>query len=189
MRRLFALLALLIVAYVVAGVSRAPRAAVAGSPAVIVEVADPSLVPYALMWQREIARRFPNAVGILVHGGDVVEGQWIVGTSYSPWRHSMLVSDLVRHYQRLHPDRTIVLLTCNPGHIRLRIPGVYYATSDVWCVPDRELTEEMFTSGVDLCAVSAQFIPFPVPVPSRPRPTRAQLKPDNVGNVFEFIAD
>ena len=36
-------------------------------PAVIMETLDPSLEVFAPLWKAEIGRRFPHAIGILVH--------------------------------------------------------------------------------------------------------------------------
>lgn len=143
-------------------------------PAVIMEVLDPSLEGYAPLWKAEIGRRFPNAVGILLHGGDFVEGQWIVGGHISP-RHVSPVREIVEHYQKLYPTRTIVLLACNTGHLSLGIPGVYYAKSSVWCVPDRAIP---IADGFDYKAtVDGGEV------------TRASIDPDVVGNIYEFVRD
>jgi hypothetical protein len=112
------------------------------------EVLDPSLDQYSTMWRDEIGRRFDNAVGVLVHGGDFVDGQWIVGSHRQPWKHVTPIQTVVREMQAKYPDRTIVLLACNTGHLKLGIPGVFYGSSSVWCVPDRALTPEMFKNGL-----------------------------------------
>jgi hypothetical protein len=144
-------------------------------PAVAMEVLDQSLEPYAAMWQKEIARRFPHAVGILVHGNDFVEGEWTVGANLSDSRVS-LTKNVVEHYQKLYPDRTIVLVSCNPGHLKLGIPGVYYAPASVWCVPDREMTAEMYKGegeGEGRLTLDGRW----------------SEAPDVVGNVYEFVTD
>lgn len=165
---------------------RPHAAATMGNPRVIVEVLDPSLDQFAPLWEREIARRFDNAVAIFVHGGDFVEGEWIVGTSYAPMRHVTPIRQIVERYRRLYPNRTVVVLACNTGHLPIGIPGVYYARSLVWCVPDRELTHEMFQSAIagrkflNGAAVNRKFADGM---------TRWQADPDAVGNIFEFVAD
>lgn len=153
-------------------------------PPVIMEVLDPSLGQFEEMWRAEINRKFDHAVGILVHGGDFVEGQWIVGTGYG--RHVSTVGEVVSHYQHLYPDRTIVLLACNPGHIDLHMPGVYYAKSSVWCVPDRALTPAMMSNGKSLQHLGFPFLSGDVEVP---RPSRWALEPDVVGNIYEFVSE
>jgi hypothetical protein len=186
----------------------------AHKPSVIMVTLDPSLTQYEAMWKAEIGRRFDNAVGILVHGGDFVEGQWIVGASFTPG-HVTLTKDAVEQVMKMYPGRTVVLLACNPGHLNLGIPGVYHSTANVWCVPDRALTPEMFQNGMatskmdcDCCPChkspttepSTQpsedpetphdFLPSPYdPVPSGPRQSRWQEDPDVVGNIYEFVTD
>jgi hypothetical protein len=145
-------------------------------PQVVMVVVDPSLQPYAAMWQREVERRFHNAVAILVHGGDFVEGEWIVGTSFMPGRHVTKATELVEHYKSIYPNRRIVLLACNTGHIPLGISGVYYSRSSVWLVPDRDLTPAMMIDG----SGSEKLGPiWP----------RREIDQDAVGNIFEFVAD
>lgn len=136
-------------------------------PRVIMETFDPTLFQYEDAWKNEIGRRFDHAVGILVHGGDFVQGEWIVGASDQPWAHVRLVSELVERVQKEYPDRTVVLLACNPGHLHLGIRGVYYSSSNVWCVPDRAVNGDMGPQGY----------------------TRWELIPDTVGNIYEFVTD
>jgi hypothetical protein len=149
-------------------------------PGVIMEVADPSLEEFAPAWQQEIGRRFPNAVGILCHGGDFIEGEWIV--SAKSFEHHVTMADLVRHYQAMYPDRTIVVLACNPGHLRMGIPGVYYAHSSVWCVPDRALTPDQFPAGEAMQTFDSGY-------EASTATNRWASNPDVVGNIFEFIKD
>lgn len=139
------------------------------APAVVMEVLDGSLEEYAPLWQAEIARRFPHAVGILVHGGDFVEGEWIVGANLADGRVTP-IQDVVEHYRRLYPDRTIVVLACNPGHLKMNIPGVYYATASVWCVPDREMAEPRSENSLTLDG-------------------RWSTAPDVAGNIYEFVTE
>lgn len=160
-----------------------PAIELTAQPAVIMETLDPSLIQYEDAWRDEIARRFPRAVGLLVHGGDFVAGQWIVGAGYQNWKHVTPTAEVVRHYQTLYPDRTIVLLACNPGHLKLGIPGVYYASSSVWCIPDRSLKPSMFLSS-EARATTKGFEFF---LPDTR--TRWEIAPDVVGNIFEFVRE
>lgn len=162
-----------------------PRAIERAQPGVIIETLDPSLEIYATMWQEEIGRRFDNAVGILVHGGNFVEGQWVVGANLVPYRRVSSAEDVVRHYQELYPGRTVVLLACNPGHLKLNIPGVYYAKANVWCVPDRHLAPSMFLSGVAFATLDSGFAPLSIADPV----TRWEFAPDHIGNIYEFVSD
>lgn len=162
-------------------------------PGVIMEVLDPSLEMYAVGWQKEIARRVPNAVGVLCHGGDFEQGRWIVA---SDSKHIQTARDVVLKYKDMYPGRTIVLLSCNPGHIKLGVPGVLYAHSSVWCVPDRELKPSMsdaermaklFDHGFWTPKVPDESVPAPVKIlPVRPVVGRSDAMPEIVGNIFEF---
>lgn len=97
------------------------------------EVLDPSLAQFAPMWQKEISRRFPNAVGVLCHGGEFVDGQWIV--SAKAYGRDLTAQDIARFAQAHYPGKTIVLLCCNPGHLKLGIPGVYHFEDSVFLCP------------------------------------------------------
>jgi hypothetical protein len=107
-------------------------------PAVIMETLDPSLEQFAPLWRDEIARRFPYAVGVLVHGGDFLEGQWIVGAHVQRGRHVSLATDIIRRIiRRSIPAGRSSSSPATPGTCALHVPGVYYARASVWCVPDR----------------------------------------------------
>jgi hypothetical protein len=84
-----------------------------------------------------------------------------------------------------YPGRTVVLLACNTGHLKLGIPGVYYAKSSVWCVPDRNVADfiELQFHRLGIFDRKAQVVFVP-----RPK-SRWQVEPDLVGNIFEFVAD
>lgn len=164
-------------------------------PPVVMQVLDPSLEPFAPAWQAEIGRRFPHSVGILCHGGYFLEGQWI--TSSVQYQHLTTVQEVVKHVQAQYPDRTIVLLACNVDHHSLNIPGVYYAHSSVWCVPDRAITG----SGLDRMMIDHPCPP-PLPIATQPayvvqpdadvvvaEKSRWESDPEVVGNIFEFVAD
>lgn len=104
-----------------------------GSPQVIVRTLDPHLDRYAEAWKTEIARRFPNAFVVFVHGNETADGIWACQTMNG----MVPVADIVLYWQSKYPKRTIVLLSCNPGHLTLGVPGVYYFRNSVWLVPDR----------------------------------------------------
>jgi hypothetical protein len=162
-------------------------------PPVVMEVLDPSLEVYAPMWRDEIARRFDNAVGVLVHGGDFVAGSWIAGVSFVPG-HVTPMREVVERTQKAHPGRTVVLLACNTGNVKLGIPGVYYSTSSTWCVPDRAITPDMYGLPIIKATLTPQdedeasVIPF-ITIFAEPEPTRWELHPDYCGNVWEFVTD
>lgn len=160
----------------------------ASGPQVIMRVLDPSLEQYSLMWQKEVARRFDHATVILVHGGDFVEGQWIVGDwSYRSGVHVRPVTDVVKEAQAADPSRTIVLLACNPGHLQLGIPGVYYAHSSVWCVPDRSIFD--LGIGIDQLDDTLMWGKKAPPKKMTIGLDRWSLAPEVLGNIFEFTAE
>lgn len=137
-------------------------------PQVAMEVLDPSLEQYAVAWQAEIGRRFTNAVGVLAHGGDLEEGRWVIKSDH---KRLETADGVVAHYQKLYPGRTIVLLSCNPGHLKLNIPGVYHFHSSVWCVPDRAVGND------------------PIADVAKLGTSRWQGDPEVEGNIFEASAD
>lgn len=101
-----------------------------------VMVCDASLEPFATAWRTEVGRRFPDAVVVLCHGGEFVDGQWLCKAPAFDLP-CMSVHDLAAHFQHKFEGRPVVLLCCNPGHLQLHMPGVYYFSDSVWCVPDR----------------------------------------------------
>jgi hypothetical protein len=162
------------------------------SPDVVMEVLDPSLRPYELMWQTEIGRRFHNVVGVMVHGGNHLEGVWDTSAiSLGRW---VTVNDVVAKAKERFPGRTVVLISCNPGHRKLGIPGVYYAHSNVWLVPDRNYAihvgddEGRLTIGTTPVKPPNIFLPMQLVFPVREK-LRSEERPDVIGNIFEFIHD
>lgn len=142
--------------------TRSPQA----GPVDMVCLAD-SLEWSVELWRSEIARRYPGAVGLVCHGGDM--GHWTLHPDHR--RLVLLPTGPIPFYlqdrpfpveqeiavlRAKYPGRRIVLVVCNPGHYRLNIPGVSYALESVWAVPDRSLNP------------------------------RSQQHPEDVGNVFEF---
>jgi hypothetical protein len=160
---------------------------------VVMEVLDPGLQQFAPMWQKEIARRFPDAVGVLCHGGEFVAGQWIV--SAKAYGRDLTAQDITRFEQARYPGRVIVLLCCNPGHLDLGISGVYFSLDSVWCVPDRSLTPDMFREARQKLGPSASQ---PADPGAEPQPDSDDLvaeksrwddDPGVAGNIYEFIKD
>lgn len=128
-------------------------------PSVVVVSLDESIVPFETAWRTEVSRRFSRAVVVAVHGNDFVQGQWIAKDS---WNHVTPVADIARKYQALFPTYTVVILSCNPDHCKLGVPGVYYALGNVWLTPDRASDEAK---------------------------ERSAAEPDVVGNIYEFVKD
>jgi hypothetical protein len=149
-------------------------------PGVIVEVLDPSLQQFAVDWQVEVGRRFPKALVILCHGGNFIEGEWSVKAAVR-WPYTS-AQHLVRHYQQLYPDRVVVLLACNVGHLKLNVPGAYYAHSSVWCEPDRA------TGGAPENDYRMLDDDPESPLGGH-EASRWTVDPEVVGNVFEFISE
>lgn len=147
-------------------------------PDVQMAVLDPSLEMFAPAWQTEISRRFHNVVAVLVHGGDFVKGQWIVEGPYESGGHVLIVTDVVDEIHQRFPDRNVILLACNTGHIEIHNrPWLYYAKSSVWCIPDRATGLGEF----DMTRIDGKVTPFEF------GENRWQSDPDIVGNVYEFV--
>lgn len=140
------------------------------------EVLDPSLESYASLWREEIARRFPDAVGVICHGGDLEEGRWVVR---SGGQYIQTADALVQHFQAKWPGRVIVLLACNPGHLALHESGVYYALDSVWCVPDRDTAEPDSAPGEDRLTMDGDAVLGGA--------DRWHAESGVVGNIFEFV--
>lgn len=149
-------------------------------PNVVMEVLDPSLEVYSAMWQKEVGRRFSNAVVILCHGGDFVEGEWIVGSKPGSG-HVEHIDQTIARVKALYPGRTVVILACNTGHLKPKIPGVYFAPSSVWCIPDRAITPEMFRNGIAFRTLNDED------EPASESQSRWDSDPDVVGNIWEFL--
>ena len=162
-------------------------------PNVIIDVLDPALTPYAAGWQKEIARRFPDAVGVLCHGRSFIHNEWIV--SAQSFGHLSTAQDVVAYEKARYPGKVIVLLCCNPDHLDLGISGVYFARDSVWCIPDRAMTNTL-TYRMALYDVPDAYCPrdmLPSPkhgvVMDGPAKSRWEEDPGVVGNIFEFIED
>jgi hypothetical protein len=107
-------------------------------------VLSESLLPYAVRWQREISRKYPNAVGILAHGVEDMPERWNLLPDHMVAGQRIkdaprLVEDVVNETKKRQPGRLIVLVVCNPFHFRPDWPGVVYSTQDVWTTPDRDV--------------------------------------------------
>lgn len=138
------------------------------APRVDVQVMDPTLDVFAEGWRTEVARRFPDAVVALAHGGTFINGEWLtkIGEYNLP---AMTVEHLIQHLQASYPNRTIVVLCCNPAHVRLHgYKNVWYATDSVFCVPDRAVGDR---PELDYMTLS-----------------RWTTDPGVFGNIFEFIS-
>lgn len=141
---------------------------VSHAPRVDVVVCDPSLEQFANGWRQEIGRRFPDAVGVLCHGGEFIDGEWLVKVP-SLNLPAMTADQVARHFQAKFPGRVIVLLACNPGHLHLHVAGVYHAEDSVWCVPDRLAGEHPELDDLRL--------------------GRWSDNPGVVGSIFEFVTE
>lgn len=154
------------------------------SPDIVMESLDPTVLPYENLWATEITRRFHGAVGVIVHGGDFVEGQWVVGTSWQPWKHITPVEEVLTHFEHLYPDRTIVLVSCNPGHVHLHgHPRVWYALDSVWVFPDRAMGKET-EAGAKFRTIDNNLWAAILADNDQNRWTKF---PTIVGSIFEFV--
>jgi hypothetical protein len=164
-------------------------------PGVAMEVLDPSLTPFVEMWRKEIARRFPDgAVGLLVHGGDLVQKEWVVGASIVPG-HVTPIEEVIDRTRRLYGQRKIIVLACNPGHVRLSgRPGVYFFPGSVWCIPDRAILPEhsqyevLRRLGEPAPFLGEQPEPTPIVIVNAARELTRWESDDTVcGNIWEAV--
>lgn len=88
-------------------------------------------------WREETARRFPTALVYASHGANC-GGKWICQNPDFPdsLEDAFYVHDLALSLRQQYPDRVIVLVICNPGHLHVGVPGVFYANDDVLIDPD-----------------------------------------------------
>jgi hypothetical protein len=135
---------LLLILPLLAGCANSPTSNYRESPAlvdrgVVMDVSDPSLQPYAAAWAVEIARRFPsNTVGCLLHGGCIIDNQWVVLSKPGTGHPIELMADFIREEQRHYPGQRLVILACNVGHIQLHgFDNVWFSPDLTWCLPDR----------------------------------------------------
>lgn len=115
------------------------------------------------LWEDETARRFPDALIFASHGTNC-GGKWICQNPDKPTSlaDAIYVHDLALSLRQQYPDRIIVLVICNPGHLKVGVPGVYYAKDDVLIEPDSQ----------NLRCYALHF-----------------FHPGCVGNIFEFVDD
>lgn len=96
-------------------------------------------------WVAQAIRRFGAGHVVLIHthgGMDKITGLWIAGAldpKSSLHIPPIQIEWLVYLARRDFPDRVIVITACNPGHVPCYDPGVYYATQNVWIVPDQNM--------------------------------------------------
>jgi hypothetical protein len=135
---------------------------------VVMDVMDETLVDYAPAWSQEVSRRFPDAVVVLCHGGEIEEGRWVLKTS---WNHAETAVSVIEREHAKWPLRTVVVLGCNPDHVHLTgLPYAYQADDYVYCIPDRALTPSEEADGASKMVLEG----------------RNSVYPNAVGNIFEF---
>lgn len=145
-------------------------------PTVIVETLDESLQPFSNFWRTEVARRFPDAVVVACHGGEFIEGEWLV-KSPEFGKAAITADKLAQHFKDKYPGRVIVMLACNPGHLHLHVSGVYHAMDSVWCLPDRATMSDQVHNRLMLDGGFGE------------REDRWVGDPNVVGSIFEFLQD
>lgn len=93
------------------------------------------LILGAERWEREVQKRYPDALVVMVHGRtDEQSGQWY---AYPSVGQAAPVRELVASLRVYYPDRRIVLVVCNPDGKRLTgVDDVSYARENVWVIPD-----------------------------------------------------
>lgn len=149
------------------------------APQVDVFCMDATLERFSAAWRVEVGRRFPDAIVLLCHGGELSNGEWLVKAPAFDLP-LMTAEHLVEHFQVKFPGRPVVLLACNPGHLHLHVPGVWHARNSVWCVPDRAIGGSDAACHLEMDGkMTASF----------GSGTRWDAAPDVTGNVFEFVED
>jgi hypothetical protein len=84
-------------------------------------------------WAREVELMLGPSIILEGHGG-YRDGKWIrVGDDPSLWCEWEIVADLVR---RLHPDKPIVILSCNERGAVLTTARVFYPRDIAWSRPN-----------------------------------------------------
>lgn len=156
-----------------------------GSPDVLVSCYDPSCIDAANSWKIETARRFHNSVLVCCHGGyATLEGGWVGAVNLASDKPMESIAEVVKQNTKLYPGRTIVLLCCNTWSEELHgFPGVYYARSCVWMYPDRATQ----SSDPNLMMLKFKEGGFAFAMPKIDQPSRWELYPDYVGNIYEFV--
>jgi hypothetical protein len=155
-------------------------------PQVLMDVRDPSLEPFATLWQTEVSRRFHQPVVVLLcHGGNVIGDEWMIqdfpGIGYG--HNCERAERALDEEHAAYPDRQVVCLACNPLHLALHDrPWLFYSTASVWCIPDRDVMSKSDDPD-ELRKTDGQVIlKFPNLLSDR-----SDADPDGVGNIFEFI--
>jgi len=145
------------------------------------------------MWATEVARRFPNSVVLLLHGGNKTPDEWYVEDSPNAGygRTCTPVEIFLAKEREEYPGRTLVLISCNPLHLALHgFANVWYSPDETWVVPDRALTKEMMSESrfVDRKLDDPEDdIHFDEP-PTTVGQTRWVTDPGVTGNVYEFLS-
>lgn len=85
-------------------------------------------------WMDEVGRRYSDALVVFVHGDSDPRDQWYYRSRFD--EDGGKVEDMLRALRLSNPNRRIVLVCCNPGGYNVTIPGVTYAASNVWLVPN-----------------------------------------------------
>jgi hypothetical protein len=113
-------------------------------PSVVGAIGNDTLPDVALTdWERESGRRFDNAFVFLCHGTEVVHGQWYLVEQHGDTLELALATDVADAIHKDYPDRTVILVACNPAHIVIHDrPWLYYANDSVWVVPDRDVGDD-----------------------------------------------
>jgi hypothetical protein len=110
---------------------------------VVSYVDAPNMAQFLVMWRTEVQRRYPDAVMVVCHGTDY-NGKWCAAPMIDGRFGLLIPMDVfVPRIQKKYPGRRIVMVTCNPGHYRLNIPGVVYALDSVWMQTDVDLRKDI----------------------------------------------
>lgn len=98
--------------------------------------------PSAFYWEKEVARRYDDAIILFTHGGPGEDGKWY---AYTDLEGRVLMTHLVSRVRLQNPGKRIVVVACNKGGLRDldHIPNVTYALDVVWMFPDRNSATDL----------------------------------------------
>jgi hypothetical protein len=102
--------------------------------------ADVYPAPGVICWSKGVSRGAPqwleearsrwgeNVIVFSCHGFRGFNNEWLLWPDQGP---AIPVRDVAWTLHKLWPSKTIVLITCNPGHADLGVPQVFYAKTIV----------------------------------------------------------
>lgn len=87
------------------------------------------------LWRSCIQQTYRERVVTIAGHGTSFNGRWVITPDNN--QPPIDVEAVCRTLRAIYGTRPIWVLSCNPGHHRLDVPGVSYATEKIWIVPDK----------------------------------------------------